>query len=306
MRRYFFIFLLLLPFSLLAENASNVRVRQNGKEIIITYDLAKPSRVELFVSINGESFFKSYKVSGAIGNSIRSGDNLEITWYPLDEFGEEEISMQNVRFIVRALGPYESYSLPAIKGGQYQVRIENGIYKPVMREGGKKSTETFITADIARALSVEQKSYGLMFGQTYYGVGWFVNGRYFNFPKSAEEISEDKITPFYSGRMQTSILVAHGGLVLDFVDLADGSKNRFNTFGVYAGLGYGLRRMLWETTNGDWIIQKHTFYKGVSANFGLIGSIFGLTLKAGVNFIKKTEKAKSEYLDIEAGIGWMF
>ena len=287
MRRYFFIFLLLLPFSLLAENASNVRVRQNGKEIIITYDLAKPSRVELFVSINGESFFKSYKVSGAIGNSIRSGDNLEITWYPLDEFRKEEISIQNVRFQVRALGTYELYCLPAT-------------------QGGKTNIETFITADIARSFTVEQKSYGFMFGQTYRGVGWFVNGRYFNFPKSAEEISEDKITPFYSGRMQTSILVAHGGLVLDFVDLADGSQNRFNTFGVYAGLGYGLRRMLWETTNGDWIIQKTTFYKGVSANFGLIGSIFGLTLKAGVNFIQKTENAESTYFDIEAGIGWMF
>ena len=305
MRRYFFIFLLLLPLSLLAQNASNVRARQNGKEIIITYNLNRLSHVELFVSINNGTYFEPYKVDGDVGKRIHAGDNLEITWYPLDEFGEEEISMQNVRFIVRALSPYESYCLPAIKGGSHWVQI-NGIYKPAMREGGKKSTETFITADIARALSVEQKSYGLMFGQTYYGVGWFVNGRYFNFPKSAEEISEENITPFYSGRMQTSILVAHGGLVLDFVDLADGSKNRFNTFGVYAGLGYGLRRMLWETTNGDWIIQKHTFYKGVSANFGLIGSIFGSTLKAGVNFIKKTEKAKSEYLDIEAGIGWMF
>ncbi len=288
MRRYIFIFLLLLPLSLLAENASNVRVRQNGKEIIITYDLAKLSHVELFVSIDDEPFVKLEKVSGDIGKSIRSGDKLKIIWTPLKEYNKEDLSLKNVRFHVRALGPYESYCLPAT-------------------QGGKTNIETFITADMAHSFTVEQKSFGFMLGQTYRGVGWFVNGSYCKFPKDVKMIEEaEQITPFYSGRIQSSILVAHAGLVLDFIDFADGSKNRFNTFGLYAGVGYGLRQVLWETTNGNWIAQKPTFYKGVSANVGLIGSIFGVTLKAGVNFIQKTENVKSEYFDIEAGIGWMF
>ena len=42
MRKYLILFLLLVSaLGLRAENASNVRIRQEGKSIIITYDLSK-------------------------------------------------------------------------------------------------------------------------------------------------------------------------------------------------------------------------------------------------------------------------
>ena len=111
----------------------------------------------------------------------------------------------------------------------------------------------------------------------------------------------DSTLPFYSGKTKSSILVFNAGFVLDIIEVAGKSKdNRFNTFGFYIGGGYGKRQVLWETTDGQWIKYRPTSYSGFSANGGLIGSIYGLTLKLGINSIN------FKYHELEAGIGWMF
>lgn len=288
---YFFI-LLYVPFSVFAENASNVRVRQSKKDIIITYDLSKTSNVRLYIATEkSPEFIPLFKVEGAVGEHVKAGTNLTITWHPLEERGS--LIANNVRFKVEALGSYEQYLLPKSRKGKAL--------------GGKTNMETFITADFAYGFA-PQLSGGLMLGQTYSGIGWFVNTRSnFHFQSATNGLVcgeggyIDDVLPFYSGKKQSSLFVVNAGIVMDFIEFAGASEsNRFNTFGMYLGAGYGWRRSLWETVDGQWVEYGPTSNSGFSGNIGVIGSIYGLTLKAGVNTIN------FKYLEIEAGIGWMF
>lgn len=285
----YLIVLLCISVSLLAENASNVRVQQKDKDIIITYDLSKKSNVRVLISIGGvgnNSFTPLKSVEGDVGNNVRAGQNLKIVWHPLQEYAT--FVADNVRFKVEALGSYDLYALPG-------------------RKGGKSDMETFITADFAYSLA-PQTSVGLTLGQTYFGYGWFVNARTnFHLKSATNGLKCDKggyiddVLPFYSGNTQASLLVANVGFVIDLMDVSFISvKNRFNTLGAYVGGGYGSRRMLWETVDGQWIEYSPTSHTGFSANIGVIGSIYGLTLKAGVNTIN------FKYSEFEVGIGWMF
>ena len=282
---YLFI-MLCIPVIVLAENATNVRVRQQNKDIIVTYDLTKTSNVQLLVATGNSSFTPLVAVEGAVGKKVHEGENLVIIWHPLEE-GDNFIA-EDVRFKVEAIGTYEEYALRASKGG-------------------KSTMETFVTVDFGYS-KAPQISYGLTLGQTYSGYGWYVNARSnFNFNSNtnglvcAEGGYINGTLPFYSGKTQTSVLVANAGFVMDVLEIAGISdSNRFNTFGFYVGGGYGWRRMLWETIDHQWVEYQPTSHKGFNANFGVLGSVYGLTLKAGINTIN------FKYLDIEAGIGWMF
>ncbi len=288
MKRLLIYFILaLMPFSLFAENASNVRVRQRNKDIIVTYDLSKTSNVQLLVATDAHpAFTKLDAVDGAVGKKVHAGQNHEIIWHPLEE-GENFIA-EGVKFKVEALGAYEEYILRGSRGG-------------------KSNMETFITADFAYS-KVPQMSYGLTLGQTYSGYGWYINARSnFHFESATEGLTcyeggyIDGTLPFYSGLKQSSSFVCNVGFVMDIIEAAGASeRNRFNTFGFYLGGGYGWRRMLWETIDHQWVEYGPTSQKGFNANFGLIGSVYGLTLKAGISTIN------FKYLEIEAGIGWMF
>lgn len=283
---YFFL-VLCLPFQMMAENASNVRVRQRNKDIVVTFDLSKTSNVQLFVATDAHpTFTKLDAVDGAVGKKVHAGKNLEIIWHPLEE-GESFIA-EGVQFKVTAMGAYEEYCLRGSKGGESNI-------------------ETFITADFGYA-KAPQMSYGLTLGQTYRGYGWYISARSnFNFESATDGLicSEggyiDGTLPFYSGLTKNSAFSCNVGFVMDIIEAAGASEhNRFNTFGFYLGGGYGWRRMLWETIDHKWVEYSLTSHKGFNGNFGLIGSVYGLTLKAGVSTIN------FKYLEIEAGIGWMF
>lgn len=286
------ILVLLLPLTIQAENASNVRVFQRNKDIIIKYDLAQNSYVQVFIASDKiPDFVPLQAVEGAIGEHVKPGKNKEIVWHPLQE-GDDFIA-NNVRFKVEAIGSYAYYLLPRSHKNK--------------RLGGKTNMETFITADVAFTFAPEL-SYGLMFGQTYSGIGWYVNAHTnLSFASATDGLVSGKggaidgEVPFYSGKKQRSSFVANAGLVVDFIDIAGGSpKNRFNTCGIYVGAGYGWRRVLWETVDGKWIEYGPVSVSGVSVNGGLIFSVYGLTIKAGANVIG------FKHLELEAGLGWMF
>ncbi len=283
---------LIVPLLLLAENASNVRVHQRNKDIVITYDLSKTSDVRVFISQGSEDTFVLLKATeGAVGKHIQPGKNLEVIWHPLDE--EDSFIAENVRFKVEALTPYEWYALP---------KSHNRVI-----QGGKTNIETFILVDIAYA-TTPQMSYGLTLGQTYSGLGWFVEAHSnFRFESATNEMVCGEggyignELPFYSGHKKSSILVVNAGVVVDFLEWTNLSpRNRFNTLGVYLGAGYGSRYILWETLNGDLIKFNPNSYQGFSTNIGVIGSVYGLICKVGVNTIS------FKYLELEAGIGWIF
>ena len=278
-----YIILLLILFSAItsfAENATNVRVRQEGKSIIITYDLNKKSNVRiLMISGNNQQYKELKSVTGNVGKSVPAGKSRKVVWKPLEEYAE--FVAQNVRFKVETQSTYEDYTI-------------NGKIK------------TLLIGQVGYSLA-PQLSYGGMIGQMYNGIGWYINGRSnYNFI-APTDVTCDKDglikgegVPFYSGNTKISHYTINGGFMLDLLELDWSPNNRFHTFGFYIGGGYGKRELQWETTDGIWVKYEPTSHSGFSGNIGFFGSFYGVTLNVGVNTIN------FKYLDLEAGIGLMF
>lgn len=103
--------LLLCTFSMSAQNVTNVRVRQDGNDIIISYDLAKKSNIRVFVSKGPYYLYTELKaVTGSVGKNISKGKNHWIVWSPLDEY--DEFVVQGARFKVETYDdvPVSHYS----------------------------------------------------------------------------------------------------------------------------------------------------------------------------------------------------
>lgn len=291
-QKILYLLLCCLPLSAWGAIVSDVRVQQIDQDIVITYNLAQKSNVLLYMSINGGQYNLVKAVDGAVGKNVNVGRNLTITYHPLQE--HEKFIEKNVRFKVEAYGLYDSY---ALRSSPYNKQIN-----------------TYILGQFGYAFT-PQTSWGFVFGQSYRGFGWYVDARTnWNFrhlkgsqngiayPIAQERgiVYEGKnIIPFYSERKESSLAVAHLGFTMDFLSFG-ASKNRFNTFQLYIGAGYGLRRICWETTDGKFVQYAPTSYEGISANAGLMFSIYGLTFRAGINTIQ------FKYMELEAAAGWMF
>lgn len=279
MRKYSIILLLFFfsALSLWADNASNVRIRQEGKSIIITYDLSKRSVVRLLMASGDSDYFTElHAVSGNVGKGVPAGNARKIVWHPLEEYGE--FIAKNVRFKVEALSSYEYYAQNA-------------------------KVKTLIMPQVALSLS-PQFSYGVMLGQMYNGIGWYAKLRSnFNFIESTTLQCDEngKIgseLPFYTGVKQSSHIVVNVGFMMNFLEWS--AVNKFNTFGLYLGGGYGKRELQWEMAGGKWVTYAPTSYNGFSGGIGLFGSVSGATFSVGMNTIN------FQYVDVVVGIGFMF
>lgn len=278
MRRYIFLFsFIFVALGLCAENAINIRVRQEGKSIIVTYDLSQKSVVRLLMaSGNSEHYTELKAVSGNVGKAVPAGENRKIVWKPLEE--NEKFIAQNVRFKVEAQSAYEYYAQNA-------------------------KIKTLVMGQFGYSVA-PQLSYGAMIGQMYKGIGWYVSGRsnfQFNAPT---ELTCDKQgyidgeRPFYTGNTSIIHYAVNAGFMMNVLEKI--TKNKFNTFGFYVGAGYGKRELQWETTDGLWVKYVPTSHNGFSGNVGLFGSFYGVTLNVGLNTIN------FKYVEVEAGIGYMF
>ena len=278
MSRYIFLFsFIFIALGLCAENAINIRVRQEGKSIIVTYDLSQKSVVRLLMaSGNSEHYTELKAVSGNVGKAVPAGENRKIVWKPLEE--NEKFIAQNVRFKVEAQSAYEYYAQNA-------------------------KIKTLVIGQVGYSVA-PQLSYGAMIGQMYKGIGWFVSGRsnfQFNTPTELacnEEGYIDNERPFYTGNISTSHYIINAGFMMNVLEKT--TKNKFNTLGFYLGGGYGKRELQWETTDGLWVKYVPTSHNGFSGNIGVFGSIYGVTLNVGLNTIN------FKYVEVEAGIGYMF
>ena len=208
-----------------------------------------------------------------------------------------------------------THSLPlqkfACDTGKYQLKIEkkkyfdyhqtltlnegdNIVLSPKMRP---HIINTFIIAEAGVALNPEW-GVGLMFGQMYEGVGWYVKGRSnWNIPKKDQ----------YGGKLfnttkETTSLewIVDAGMVVDFL-MKKEKKDKDNFLGWYVGAGYGSRERYWLHPDIDsWQKYLPNSYSGISANIGLIGSWHGLTIMAGVNTLV------FKYVEVEIGLGYTF
>lgn len=212
--------------------------------------------------------------------------------------------------------------------GNYTISIEKEKYHPyqetVTVEENRLTTvcpvlvpkaykrNTFLLAEAGFAMNPSW-GVGLMVGQVYgevrsgCGVGWYVQGRS-NFQSTEAEagitidnggaIAGEK--PFYTGQQRTNELVINAGLVLNFLNKQQPNRSKNSMFGVYAGLGYGQYARKWEIEDGRWFEYAPSRAKGLSFGGGLIGSIKGFTINAGINTIQ------AKYVEVEAGLGWTF
>lgn len=279
MRRY--IFLIVCIFSAIgvwAENATNVRVRQEGKSIVVTYDLSQKSVVRLLMaSGSSEVYTELQAVTGDVGN-VAAGKNRKVVWKPLDE--HKKFVAKNVRFKVETQSAYEYYTQNA-------------------------KIKTLVSGQLGYSVT-PQLSYGVMIGQMYKGIGWYITGRSnFHFQAPTELRVDDQgfidsSTQFYTGNVSKSHYVIIGGVMVNFLEWSRLTKNKFNTFGLYIGGGYGKREIQWETTDGLWVKYAPTSHTGFSGNIGVFGSVYGITLSAGLNTIN------FKYVEVELGIGYMF
>lgn len=279
MRKYIILFLLFIFSGVIMaeENATNIRVRQEGKNIVIVYDLSKKSMVRVLMASGNSSYFTELKaVTGNVGKGVPAGPSRKIVWHPLEEKGE--FVAQNVRFKVEALSSYDYY-------------IQNAKVK------------TLVLGQMGYSVA-PQLSFGGMIGQMYNGIGWYANFRSnFNFmSKTNLECDENgainREVPFYTGVKKSSHLVINAGFMMNFLEWS--AKNKFNTLGMYVGGGYGKRELQWEMAGGNWVKYGPTSVAGFSGGIGLFGSINGATLSVGMNTIK------FEYVDVVVGIGFMF
>ncbi len=207
-----------------------------------------------------------------------------------------------------------AHSLPlqdlVCDAGKYQLKIEkkkyfdyhqtltlnegdNIVLSPKMRP---HIINTFILAEAGIALNPEW-GVGLMFGQLYDGVGWYVKGRSnWNIPKKDKYGGKD----FDTTKETTSLeWIVDAGMVVDFL-MKQEKKDKDNFLGVYFGAGYGSRERYWNEPNLGWIGYGLNTYQGVSMDVGLIGSFRGITLMAGMNTIA------FKYMEIEVGVGITF
>lgn len=278
MRKYIILLFVLFSATLLrAENASNIRVRQEGKAIVVTYDLNKNSVVRLLMASGHSNQYTELKaVSGNVGKNVSAGQNRKIVWKPLEE--NETFIAENVRFKVEALSSYDYYTQNA-------------------------KIKTIVSGQIGYS-AAPQLSYGAMIGQMYKGIGWFVNVRSnFQFNTFAELACDkqgyiDNERPFYTSNTSTTHYIINAGFMMNVLEKI--TKNKFNTLGFYVGAGYGKRELQWETTDGLWVKYVPTSHNGFSGNIGVFGSIYGVTLNVGLNTIN------FKYVEVEAGIGYMF
>ncbi len=267
-----------------AETVSNVRVRQNGEEIEIIYDLEKSSIVTVFMSKDGKGFEPLTDVTGDVGKNVSPGKNKKIIWQPLKN--ENIFIAEGVRFYVEGLTNYQNYAANA------------KIKTMVLAEASGIITD-ILASNTGQSFG-EKLNYGLMLGQVYskYHIGWYVNFRS-NF-KTYEYQYKGFRQTFYNGNKKTMSLMFGGGLIGQIIEKSKSPTNHFNTLGVYLGAGWYSRNVFWETANSDLVWVDYSHNNDYCLSIGLIGSLYGFTLKAGVNTIH------FQLTELELGLGWMF
>ena len=67
-----------------AQQVTNIRAQQEGREIAVYYDLSARANVTLNVKVDGK-LIRIEKISGDIGKSVEAGEQKRIAWQVLDE-----------------------------------------------------------------------------------------------------------------------------------------------------------------------------------------------------------------------------
>ena len=103
-----------------AQNVSNIRVQPMEHIVVIMYDLAARSDIEVHVSLDGGTTYQGplQHVTGAVGKGIDPEKDRVVVWNALDEFG----AMDNPNTVIKVVStneagaPKEAASIPVKDG----------------------------------------------------------------------------------------------------------------------------------------------------------------------------------------------
>ena len=268
--------------------------------------------------VNTETVTRSVVVMDSISNK-NTGD----IWEQLEQ---ERIAAERAEQERIAAERVEQERLAAEKKAE-RVRLasekkaEQKRFAAEKRETAKQKYQNYLQNAKIKTLILGElgcstaPSGGIMIGQMYKGIGWFVSGRSNgNFEAPSKYACDangsiNGVIPFYSGSHDVMHRLINAGIMVNFIERL--TTNKFNTFGMYLGAGYGRREYRLFTHNpspvsmilsGGGVKVKYapTSPNGVSGTVGFFGSIYGLTLNVGVSTIA------FKNMELEVGIGYMF
>jgi opacity protein-like surface antigen len=144
-------------------------------------------------------------------------------------------------------------------------------------QGGKPRGDIFILASIA----APDMAYGLMAGYKHRNWGGYLAFRSsFTSCKTSYSCASDgsmengsKIWP--TGNEKRSNLMVGGGV------LAGATK----WLTIYAGAGYGARKLAWEDVAGNWALVSDWSHAGMAVECGAVVSVRKLALSAGISTV---------------------
>ena len=126
MSRYYILLILsLFSLSVLAQNVTNVRGMQEGKNIVLLYDLQADAQIsEVYIEIDGKSrLVPSSCLSGDVNKTVTKGQNRRIVYDVLSDYADG-LRADNVAFVINA-GPQTftvngvSFKMVAVEGGTF-------------------------------------------------------------------------------------------------------------------------------------------------------------------------------------------
>ena len=283
-RNLIIILLLLLSCSVAAQKVTNVVAFQEGKTIVITYDLSENAIVNISGTASTNSrimndylTLKMYTVKGDVGKFVHAGKGKRIVWDVLQDYGEK-FMYQNVKFHVSARPTMKTF---IVAEGAYSFSPQWGagiMVGQVRRWGWFLKFRSNYQFKALQSTQYEAQENGVVKWS-----GWADGDGFYDY-KGVE------VTPFYSGKQTKTELIVDAGTIVRL-----GCPLH-----LYFGGGFGARQVQWQTTDEQWIKYAPGSVMGFSGDIGLLASIHGFVISAGVNTIN------FKYMEIEAGLGWMF
>lgn len=138
--RWLLVVLLFFSNTLLwSQEITNISVKQEGKNVVVTYDLIGKAGVEYAISLEvsddgGQTFgIRPKSLTGSVGSGILPGKNKKITWDVLGDV--TKLTGTGFVFRIRGRGPGGDFGIEMVfvKGGTFQMGSNDGYSneKPV-------------------------------------------------------------------------------------------------------------------------------------------------------------------------------
>ena len=108
MRKYFFLFLLLFfPYLLNAETVTNVRAMQEGKKIVVLYDLSEDTYIsQILIEVDGKSrVIPNEFLKGDVDKDLKAGVDKRVEYDVLADY-VDGLNSDNVVFVIEQGGIY--------------------------------------------------------------------------------------------------------------------------------------------------------------------------------------------------------